>query len=228
MRLDLRVGVNGHSAPSVEPAEIANMVVSLSSPLASATTGGARRVHGGYSVIDAVVVGGLLISLLRHSDRVTIACQAQLANAIAPIRTEPGGPAWRQTIFHPFALTSRLARGTVLRVALDAPAYETARFGEVPVVDAVATHDPATGALTVFVVNRDQTSPVALSVPLSAFAAGLTVRESWTLSDPDLHATNSATDPDRVVPHPATDVALRDGTLTATLPPVSWTVIHLS
>jgi hypothetical protein len=81
-----------------------------------------------YSVIDAVVVGGLLISLLRHSDRVTIACQAQLANAIAPIRTEPGGPAWRQTIFHPFALTSRLARGTVLRVALDAPAYGTTKF----------------------------------------------------------------------------------------------------
>ena len=37
-----------------------------------------------------------------------MACLAQLVNVIAPIMTEPGGPAWRQTIFHPFALTSRL------------------------------------------------------------------------------------------------------------------------
>ncbi|MET0418813.1 MAG: alpha-L-arabinofuranosidase C-terminal domain-containing protein, partial [Actinoplanes sp.] len=128
-----------------------------------------------YSVLDAVVVGSLLISLLRHSDRVTVACQAQLANAIAPIRTEPGGPAWRQTIFHPFALTSRLARGTVLRVALDSPVQETAKFGEVPIVDAVATHSP--DGLAIFAVNRDQAAPVSLSVPLAAFGEGLSVRE---------------------------------------------------
>jgi alpha-N-arabinofuranosidase len=63
-----------------------------------------RVIEDEYNVADAVVVGNLLISLLRHSDRVTAACQAQLVNVIAPIRSEPGGPAWRQTIFHPFAL----------------------------------------------------------------------------------------------------------------------------
>ena len=60
---------------------------------------------------DAVVVGNLLISLLRHADRVKIGCLAQLVNVIAPIMTEPGGPAWRQASFHPFALTSRYGRG---------------------------------------------------------------------------------------------------------------------
>ena len=74
-----------------------------------------RLIEDTYSVADAVVVGNLLISLLRHADRVKIGCLAQLVNVIAPIRTEPGGPAWRQTIFHPFALTSRYGRGTVLR-----------------------------------------------------------------------------------------------------------------
>jgi len=37
----------------IEPEEIANMVVYLSSPLASATTGGALRVDGGY--VDAIL-----------------------------------------------------------------------------------------------------------------------------------------------------------------------------
>lgn len=37
----------------IEPEEIANMVVYLSSDLASATTGGALRVDGGY--VDSIL-----------------------------------------------------------------------------------------------------------------------------------------------------------------------------
>src|SRR5919112_4257346 len=65
-----------------------------------------------YDVTDAAVVGSLLITLLNHADRVGMACQAQLVNVIAPIRTEPGDRAWRQTIFHPFAQAAAHARGT--------------------------------------------------------------------------------------------------------------------
>ena len=70
-----------------------------------------RLSEDAYTVLDAVVVGSLLITLLKHSDRVTAACQAQLVNTISAIRCEPGGPAWRQSIYHPFALTARHARG---------------------------------------------------------------------------------------------------------------------
>lgn len=58
-----------------------------------------RIIEDEYSVTDAVVVGTFLNSLLRHGDRVKIANQAQLVNVIAPIRSEEGGPAWRQSIF---------------------------------------------------------------------------------------------------------------------------------
>ncbi|MFC0069113.1 alpha-N-arabinofuranosidase [Umezawaea endophytica] len=183
-----------------------------------------RVIEDRYDVTDAVVVGSLLISLLRHSDRVAAACQAQLVNVIAPIRSEPGGPAWRQTTFHPFALTSRLAGGQVLRVEAVSPTYPTARYGDVPVVDAVATHDPATGDVVVFAVNRHRAEPVELRVSL-AFGA-VEVAESWTLSDPDTSATNTEHDPDRVVPRPQpTD--LTGDTLTVVLPPVSWNTVRL-
>ena len=179
-----------------------------------------------YNAADAVVVGGLLISLLRHSDRVTVACQAQLVNVIAPIMTEPGGRAWRQTIFHPFALTSRLAKGTVLRVEPQAPTYETKRFGAVPVLDAVATHDAETGEITVFVCNRDVNGPVDLTVGLTGLGE-LLVRGALTVGGGDPYARNTADDPDRVRPEELPGVTVEDGTLTATLPPVSWTAIHL-
>ena len=78
-----------------------------------------------YNVEDALAFGGMCISLLNHADRVTAACLAQLVNAIAPIMTETGGPAWRQTIFWPFRHFSRLGRGRVLRTEIDCPTYAT-------------------------------------------------------------------------------------------------------
>ncbi len=93
----------------------------LSESLPTEWTSAPRISEEAYTVADAVVVGSLLICLLRHNDRVGAACQAQLVNAIAPIRAEPTGPAWRQSIFHPFALTSRLAQGEVLHPQLRSP-----------------------------------------------------------------------------------------------------------
>ena len=64
-----------------------------------------------YDMTDAVVVGTMLNSLLRHGDRVTVACQAQLVNVLGLIRSEEGGDAWKQSIAYPFEQMRRLASG---------------------------------------------------------------------------------------------------------------------
>jgi alpha-N-arabinofuranosidase len=69
-----------------------------------------RLLEEVYNVEDALLVGGALIVLMNHADRVKVACLAQLVNVIGAIMTEPGGPAWRQTIFYPFSQASRCAR----------------------------------------------------------------------------------------------------------------------
>jgi alpha-N-arabinofuranosidase len=185
-----------------------------------------RLIEDEYSVADAVVVGSFLLTLLRHADRVGVACQAQLANVIAPIRTEPGGPAWRQATFWPFAQAARLARGEVLRVEPVAPVCDTKRHGEVPVVLAVATRDQATGAVSVFAVNRSTTDPVRFDVDVRALPR-LRVAEHSVLADTDVRAVNTAGDPDRVRPRPGTGAELADGSLSVTLAPVSWNVLRL-
>ncbi len=185
-----------------------------------------RLIEDRYSVVDAVVVGSLLITLLRHADRVRIACLAQLVNVIAPIRSEPGGPAWRQTTFHPFALTSRHGRGTVLRTEVSGPVYGTRWLGEVPVADATAVHDEDAGVVTLFAVNRDQREPLALGVDVRSMP-DLVVGEHVTLSDDDPEASNTAARPDRVTPTRLADVKVVDGTLTAVLPALSWNMVRL-
>ena len=179
-----------------------------------------------YTVADAVVVGNLLISLLRHTDRVHAASLAQLVNVIAPIVTEPGGGSWKQTIFHPFALTAAHASGRVLDVAADASQYTTAKFGEVPLVDTVATHDEETGAVTVFAVNRSTTEEVSLSVDTRGLPQ-LQVTEALTLSDADPYRAASAADDTSVAPHTNTTASVEGDQVRIQLPPVSWSMVRL-
>jgi alpha-N-arabinofuranosidase len=185
-----------------------------------------RLIEDTYSVVDAVVVGDLLISLLRHADRVKIGCLAQLVNVIAPIRSEPGGPAWRQASFHPFALTSRHGRGTVLRTEPTSPVYETAGLGEVPVLDVVALRDEESGDVTLFAVNRDQQQELTLDVDVRACRTQGT-GEHIAVHDDDPDAVNTAEHPDRVSPRRLDDVKVNDGHATAVLPPLSWNMIRL-
>ncbi|GAA3840673.1 alpha-N-arabinofuranosidase [Streptomyces coacervatus] len=186
-----------------------------------------RLLEDVYTVTDAVVFGSMLIALLRHADRVTAASLAQLVNVIAPIMTEPDGPAWRQTTFFPFAQASTYGRGRVLRVDVDSPTYTTAKFGEVPLLHATAVIDDETGDVTVFAVNRGQTDALPLNIDLRGVGAH-TLVEHLVLADSDPEAVNTADRPDRVAPHPATGTTVTEGVLHAELEPLSWNMIRLT
>ncbi|MEW2557719.1 alpha-N-arabinofuranosidase [Streptomyces griseorubiginosus] len=184
-----------------------------------------RLLEDNYSVLDAVVFGSLLIALLRHADRVTVACLAQLVNVIAPIMTEPGGPAWRQTTFFPFAQASKYGRGEVLDVRVDSPTHDTKKYGETDLLHATAVR-AEDGSVTVFAVNRSRTGALPLEVALNGLDLTEVVEHS-VLADADPDARNTLAEPERVAPHPAEGTALTDGTLTAVLEPLSWNVIRL-
>jgi alpha-N-arabinofuranosidase len=186
-----------------------------------------RLLEDQYSVADAVVFGSLLISLLRHADRVTSASLAQLVNVIAPIMTEPNGPAWRQTIFYPFAEASRLAAGVVLRLNLTSDTYDTDMYGSVNRVDAIATHDAETGAVAVFLVNRGVDEEAEVTLHLGPLLEGKTVSAS-TIADGDVYAANSLEEPERVVPQVNERVTVQGGLVTIVLPAVSWTTLTIS
>ena len=180
-----------------------------------------------FSLADAVAVGGFLNTFLRHADRVKIACQAQLVNVIGLLRTEANGPAWRQTIYHPFAHTARLARGTALHVAVQGARHDTPAHGEVDTVDAAATWDEESGRLAVFLVNRHTTEAVDVGIDLRGFP-GARVVECLRLEGEDPYRTNTAAEPDAVRPRTDPDVRAETGYLDMRLSPVSWTAVVLA
>lgn len=185
-----------------------------------------RLLEDVYTVADAVVVGDLLITLLQNADRVHAASLAQLVNVIAPIMTEPNGPAWRQTTFYPFSLTAAWAKGgDVLEPKIESTQYHTNRYGNVNSTNAVAVRGKD-GSVSVFVTNRslDDGCDFEIKLPEGFTPTELDVR---TLHDDDMLATNTVNHQDRVVPHPNDTASIQDGMVTVTLPPVSWTAIHL-
>jgi alpha-L-arabinofuranosidase len=117
-------------------------------------------------------------------------------------------------------------------VSRSTPPALTVKFGEVPVVAAVATHasggeGPGGAELTVLAVNRHQTDSVELGLDLRAFRGYAPVEHS-VLSDPDPRATNTQQHPDRVRPRGVATAPVTGGRLTARLPPISWNVIRLA
>jgi alpha-N-arabinofuranosidase len=186
-----------------------------------------RIAEDAYTVADAVVVGSLLISLLRHADRVTSACMSELVNTIAPIKTEPGGGVWRESTFYPFALTARHAHGRAMDLAIDAPSLATAAHGDVPALDGVAVMHEESGAVAVFVVNRHPAAAVELSLDLRSIMP-VTVEEALILNDEDVHAVNTSSHQLRVRPGPLPDTRLEGTSLWIRLPPVSWVMIRLA
>lgn len=178
-----------------------------------------------YNAEDALLVGGLLTTLMNHADRVKVACLAQLVNVIGPIMTEPGGPAWRQTIFHPFAQAARWANGTVLRPVLQSPSVAHATLGDLPHLVASVVDDERSGTTAVFVLNRHLSEAMDLRILLQGLGSDRQLVEARSLHHADLSTINSAAAPDAVAPRPLTTVQIDGEALRAELPPASWNVI---
>lgn len=189
-----------------------------------------RVIEDTYNVTDAVVVGTLMHSLLRHGDRVRIANQAQLVNVIAPIRSEEGGPAWRQTSFWPFARIAELARGQIMQAKVNSTQVATEKFGEVDAVDTAVTWDEENQRLALFVANRGLEESTEVTVNLRGLQAQEVTRaELLTVPEGrDRFTANTQDDQEAVGLVPLQEVGLEDGIAHLKLPAMSWAVVELA
>nr|UZM28254.1 hypothetical protein [uncultured bacterium] len=170
--------------------------------------------------------------------RLELACLAQLVNAIAPILTETGGPAWRQTIFWPFSDFSNFGRGTVMNCSVDSPTYATTyldprgatelryELPKVSFVKATAVHSPGDATLTLFFLNRSLDESMTVTVSTVGFSK-LVLDIATTLHHVDLEAINSRDAPDEVRPAMLDSVEIIDGSVRVSLPAASWSTIRL-
>jgi alpha-L-arabinofuranosidase len=186
-----------------------------------------------YNLEDSLLVGGFVNTLLRNSDRVRVACLAQLVNVIAPLVTNETG-LLRQTTYYPYSWALRYARGRVLDLRVEAETYsikgaglqpDYARDADVPFVDVAATIDDSAGQAAVFMLNRDLERERETVLEFQDVAPAR-VLACETLTGADLKAVNTFADPRRVVPQ-RLDPPAPGARMSFKLPPRSYTIAHL-
>jgi alpha-L-arabinofuranosidase len=185
------------------------------------------------------LVGGLANSLIRHSDRVKVACLAQLVNVIAPIATNENG-ILRHTIYYPYAWALKYARGRALDLEIEGPGYEVAAlgrpiesvglplpgFGRVAYVDSAGTLDAESKTATLFLFNRHLDKAQDVEVVWRDLSPAA-VNSFVTMTGPDLKAGNTFADPNRVVPQALENPRVGQR-MTLQLPARSYSVLSLS
>lgn len=180
-----------------------------------------------FEFVDALVVAGMMNTLIKNSDRVKIACLAQLVNVIAPIMTVPGGGAYLQTIYHPFYAASLYGRGTAVRADIDCPAYSCAIYDSVPYLDASAVLSEDGKFLSLFLINRNLTDNIETEFELpDSLEPKLCMWEQMTSED--LHKANT------IEEQPVCPAAVEHlpectgGKVTLTIPAASYQVLRFA
>jgi alpha-L-arabinofuranosidase len=185
-----------------------------------------RLLEDIYNFEDVLQVGCILNTFIRKSNVVRIACIAQLVNVIAPIMTEPGGPAWRQSIYWPYYFVSVFGRGAALNLAVRCPGYDADVADNVPYIDIAGVHDEAGGTVTFFAVNRHGTETLSAEVSLQGFGAGR-ILDHQVMTHGDLGAVNTGISPANVAPRTGSGATLDGGVLSVALPPYSYQMIRV-
>ena len=186
-----------------------------------------RILEDHYSLLDALVVGGLAITLLNHSDRVKVACLAQLVNVIAPIFTEPGKGAYKQAIYYPFRDISVYGRGTVLTPVVRTENKVTKKYGEVPAVIFSTVYNEENNELSVFALNTSKTDISETEIDLSSFEKSKMFYRT-ELCGSNLNAKNSLETPDAVCPSKAELIEGDGNKYHVALKPASWNVLRFN
>ena len=179
-----------------------------------------------YTMRDLLVFGGMLNTLLNHADIVKVACLAQLVNVIAPILTQKGGAAIRQTIFYPFRYASENGRGEAIRSISTSDTFDSA-YGRARLINEAVTHDAANKEVCVFLVNYGQ-SAADIDLELRSFGA-LSCKEVVSIENNDLDIKNTFASPDAVVPEQREPVPVKDGCRVAVrVAPMSWNFLKFT
>jgi alpha-N-arabinofuranosidase len=180
---------------------------------------GRRILEEKYNLEDALVVATFLNTFLNNSQIVKMANMAQLVNVIAPIFTDKNG-LYLQTIYYPLQLFANNSFGHALDLVVEAPTYQSKKFGSVPYVDVSAAKDGDTLVLNVVNRHRDQPIDVDFESEGSKFSDSFTVSE---VNGPDIKAEN--TFGSTKVKTTTSSTQSKGGRLTYRFPPHSYTML---
>ncbi|HKM21515.1 MAG TPA: alpha-N-arabinofuranosidase [Lachnospiraceae bacterium] len=179
-----------------------------------------------YTFEDAILVGLMMITLLKHCDRVKVACLAQLVNVIAPIMTDNEGGIWKQTIYYPFLHMSMYGHGVALQSLVTTTRHDTIDHEDVTDIESIAVYNEEKEEVTIFAVNRNMDEDIHFEADMRSFEH-YRVKEYLVLESDDIKKTNGY-QRGNVYPVKKENYQFEDGRFETSMQRCSWNVIRFS
>ena len=180
-------------------------------------------------------MGMFFNTFFRHADVVKMANLAQMVNVIAPMMTNKQGM-FLQPTFFPIAEYSKQRGNVALSAHVASPEYTLSAQGgrggqgqgpQISYLDVSSTFNPQEKTVFVNVLNRSKDKDIATSVECQEGKLGTSV-EVWQMNHPDLKATHTFGDDQKVVPSTKTMQAqVANNALRYTFPAHSLTILKL-
>jgi alpha-N-arabinofuranosidase len=190
-------------------------------------TGNREKLEEIYTFEDALAMGMFFNTFFRHADIVRMANLAQMVNVIAPIMTNEKG-LFLQPIYFPIVEFGKQRRNTSLDVWISSPVYKLPnRPQEVRYLDVSATYDPNGREVFINVLNRSKDRDIAATIENATGRLGSSAAV-WQMNHPDLKATHTFGDDQKVRPRTSTVTLDTDqGAYRYTFPAHSLTILRL-
>lgn len=179
----------------------------------------------GLSMQATLMFGLSMLAIMRHSDRIKIACQSILINGDGMVMCEGNDNAWVNGTYYVFQHCSKFGRGIILEQIESIPLYNTSTVCDAKTMDSICIYHEDTGELDVFAINKtDETMIFTLE---AAQFKSLKAIEHIELSSPHLTDCNSVQHPDTIKPVSKQDITVTSEKVDCVLNKYSWNVLRL-
>ena len=184
--------------------------------------------------LEALALSSILMTLVRHADRVKIGC---MTGGLFVIGSDEEH-VWKRAGYYLFEQFIRHAKGISLRPAVESPVYsvkgfnlndfnQTPAYDNVPFIECCASLDEENGKAAVFLINRNWEEDMEIELDISGFT-DFHVEGHTVLHAENPHACNTCEDQKAVMPEEAADDRQENGKIYMKAPKLSLHVIYLT
>ena len=195
-----------------------------------------RRRGGrpGGDMLRALSAASILMTFLRHADRVQIGC---MTSAIRGAIAYDEQHVWKTGLYHAYKLLRDHGQGVSIQPAVDSPVFDVdayklsermqgPEYHSVPFIEAAAALDEESGRAAVFILNRSWEEAIDVELDVRTFD-GYAFDRHIELQSDDIDAFNSFEDQSAVLPRDVPTTRQDGGAISFSAKKLSFNVILL-
>jgi len=188
-----------------------------------------------YQMLEALGNASILLTLIRHADRVKIACMTGgLGRAIA----FDGEHVWKNALYYPYFHLNRFAaEGISILPVVNGPTFNTKQYAlndfnqchsyeNVQAIESAAVYHEDNEELDIFLINREIKNSIEVTIEVRG-VKNIEVIECLEMYADDLKLGNSFDKPDLIVPRVNNKFSKDGTTVKIDTRNLSWNVIRL-